>query len=115
MAAHAHYIVPGKNYTCEPDLLVQLIAEDLKAHFFFSTLAEVGYEDYYFQPGLGDIVLTRMGFNREIDEHLDLYNNLIFQYSIGIGRDRALLRRNAEQVYSLLLGHSKEPGVDGKF
>lgn len=94
-----------KNALDEDYLILYLIAEDLKGRYFFDGLRAVGLDDMYYQPALASVILTRLGFNPENDDHLDAYCDLADKHSQRVGSNRKRLFHNAMLVLEALRRH----------
>lgn len=87
----------------EKELLLCLIAQDLKSRRFFDCLRELGLDDDYYQSELGDLILIYARLNTESNEVTDFYYNLLGKYSTNLAANNNDLYKAAQEVYSALI------------
>ncbi|MCZ8217061.1 MAG: hypothetical protein O9262_12515 [Cyclobacteriaceae bacterium] len=85
------------------ELLLYLIAQDLKSRKFFDGLRDLGLDDDYYQADLSELVLIYMGLSTLSDEPGDLYYSLLGKYTENLPADKEALQKASHAVYQSLL------------
>jgi hypothetical protein len=89
------------------ELVLYLIKEELKSNKLFNGLAKVGFEDCYYQPHFGTLVLASAGFEEHSDDLYEFYLELISEYSEKIEADNDVIVKCAFNVYVDLMIEKK--------
>jgi hypothetical protein len=90
------------------DLVLYLIAEELKSQKFFNGLHEIGIEDCFYEIHLGKVILSMTGLDDGSDEVFNLYHTIIERRSKKIDADNESVMRQAVKAYAELLTEKRK-------
>jgi hypothetical protein len=89
------------------ELILALLSEELKASYFFEGLAKVGLDDCSFQPYLGSVILTLMGFDTRPDAVLEFYFNRLAHHTKKLKPGQASIMKRALRLHEDLRQEKK--------
>jgi len=87
----------------ETQMLIFLIAAELKVRKLMDGLANIGCDNCFCVPDLCDLVLALAGFEERPDALYDLYFGLLDKYCEKVTRDNDLPIKEALCVYQKLM------------
>jgi hypothetical protein len=92
---------PLSNLSVE-EIVLMLIAEELKSRKFFNTLQHLGLDDSWCQPHLDDAILTCLGLHDNTNEIFDFYYAVMNEHADKIDQSPASVLEQAKEVYAKL-------------
>jgi hypothetical protein len=81
------------------DTILLLIAQELKIRKVFDSLQTAGFDDCFFEPYLGTVILAELGLDDGTDETMNFYCNLIDKRSKKVKQDRDSIAKQSLKVY----------------
>lgn len=84
-------------------IVLNLLAEELKATHFFNNLASLGLDDCYFRPHLTFVILSLSGFEHLPDDLVNFYTALLDDHANRIEADRDSITKEALSMYAALM------------
>src|SRR4051812_17271106 len=84
------------------DTILLLIAQELKIRKLFDGLQTAGFDDCFFEPYLGTVILAEFGLDDGTDETMNFYCKLIDKRSKKIKHNRESITKQSLKVYMKL-------------
>lgn len=82
-------------------LLLALIAEELKSRRFFGTLQQLGFEDSHYQPHLDHLIMQGLGLD-EANATFDFYFRTMDEHAAKLGIKEEETAAQAKEVFDKL-------------
>ena len=81
------------------DTILFLIAQELKIRRVFDSLQMAGFDDCFFEPYLGTLILAEIGLDDGTDETMNFYCSIIDRRSKKIKQDPESIAKQSLKVY----------------
>jgi dsRNA-specific ribonuclease len=86
----------------DPNLILFLIAEELKSRKFFNGLMNVGFDYTPFRPHLDEAIMAALGLDAEQNAVLEFYEHVMETHAEQITEKQEAITREAQKVYEEL-------------
>ena len=89
------------------ELVLYLIKEELKSQKFFNNLHEVGLDDIFYRPQLGELIMALMELDDGSDDVFNFFYEVVERRSKKIRTDNDSVMKQALKVYLELIAEKK--------
>jgi hypothetical protein len=90
-----------------PDLIIKLLAEELRSNKLFDTLQTIGFSECWYRPDLSDVILTLLYGPGPHEKHVNHYCKVINHHTAQLKPGNASAYRHARLAYRELKAKSQ--------